>query len=212
MKMFMDSEFTGLKKQANLISLALIAEDGRFFYAEFTDHGARSKWLLDNVIPKLVMDSVSFKKINVSENATRIKKWSVQVCNNRREVAGELKEWLKQFDKIEIWSDCLAYDWVLFCDLFGGAITLPENIYYIPFDICTYFKLMGIDADIDREEFADGYIDTCRYGIDPEEIEKHNALWDAYIIKACYHHLEEIKSADWCEKIIKGERWNEKRL
>lgn len=99
------------------------------------------------------------------------------VKGDKERVAEELIHWLLQFDKIEIWSDCLAYDWVLFCDLFGHAFKIPGNVYYIPFDICTMFKLKGIDPDINREEFA---------GIQGP---KHNALHDAEVIKACYEKL-----------------------
>jgi len=93
---------------------------------------------------------------------------------------------------VEIWSDCLAYDWVLFNDIFGHAFNIPKNIYYIPFDICTLFKMKGVDPDIDREEFADGWISTEGKLINPDLINKHNALWDAIIIKACYDRLIEM--------------------
>ncbi len=89
----------------------------------------------------------------------------------------DLKEWLCQFRIIEIWSDCLAYDWVLFVDLFGTAFEIPRNIYYIPFDICTLMKIKGVDPDINREEFAE------------TKGEKHNALHDAKVIKKCYEKL-----------------------
>lgn len=46
----------------------------------------------------------------------------------------------------------------------------------IPFDICTLFKIKGIDPDVSREDFA---------GINSES-KKHNALWDAKVIKECY--------------------------
>lgn len=37
MKIFFDTEFTGLHKDTTLISLGMISEDGRRFYAEFND-------------------------------------------------------------------------------------------------------------------------------------------------------------------------------
>ena len=66
--------------------------------------------------------------------------------------------------------------WVLFCDLFGGAMKIPECVYYIPFDLATLFKVKGIDPDINREE----YVGIIAGG------NKHNALWDAQMIRACY--------------------------
>jgi hypothetical protein len=56
-------------------------------------------------------------------------------------------------------------------------------VYYIPFDICTLFKIKGIDPDINREIFA---YDGIPYGL---EDQKHNALWDAKTIKMCYEKL-----------------------
>ena len=38
MKIFFDTEFTGLHKNTTLISIGMIAEDGKTFYAEFTDY------------------------------------------------------------------------------------------------------------------------------------------------------------------------------
>ena len=91
----------------------------------------------------------------------------------------KLYRWLQRFNqKIYMWSDCLAYDWVLFNNLFGGALEVPKFIYYIPFDICTLFEDRGIDPDIHRETFAE-----------LGEGNKHNALWDARVIKACYEKL-----------------------
>lgn len=38
MKVFFDTEFTGLHQKTTLISIACITEDGKEFYAEFTDY------------------------------------------------------------------------------------------------------------------------------------------------------------------------------
>ena len=98
---------------------------------------------------------------------------------NKEEIKEALTIWLSQFEEVEMWSDCLAYDWVLFCDIFGGAFSIPKNIYYIPFDICTLFKVKGIDPDVSRESFANMTDDS----------RKHNALWDAEVIAECYSKL-----------------------
>ena len=90
-----------------------------------------------------------------------------------------LSTWLSEFDKVEMYSDCLSYDWVLFNNIFGTALDIPKNVYYIPFDLCSYFKVYGIDPDISREEFS-GNIDLKS---------KHNALHDAEVIKLCFDKL-----------------------
>lgn len=176
MKVFFDTEFTGLHKDTTLISIGLVSDDGRKFYAEFNDFnlGQLDSWLLDNVISNLKYNDVNRYKLY--SNLEVYMKGSIS------EVAQELELWLNQFGEVELWSDCLAYDWVLFNHIFGHAFNVPHNVYYIPFDICTLFKLKGIDHDISREEFAN-----------IESMKKHNALDDAIIIKECYKKLMEVK-------------------
>jgi len=175
-KIFLDAEFTGMHQNTTLISIGLISDCGKTFYAEFNDFDKKQidEWINKNVIKYL--------KLN---KKTKYKPYSdkVEVYGNKEEIEFCLSHWLQQFDEIEIWSDCLAYDWVLFCELYNGALNIPEQIYYIPFDICTLFKMKGIDPDINREEFAfEGQFFEGN-------IEKHNAMWDAKIIKMCYNIL-----------------------
>lgn len=178
-KVFFDTEFTGLHQKTTLISLGMVSECGKSFYAEFTDYDRSQvdEWLMDNVIKNLVDLDM---EILVSEDNNG---WYVR--GDTETVKKNLEIWLAQFDKIEMWSDCLSYDWVLFCQIFGHAFKIPSNIYYIPFDICTLFKLKGIDPDISREDFSEPPALT---GINTPT-RKHNALYDAKVIELCYQKL-----------------------
>jgi hypothetical protein len=178
MKIFFDTEFTGLQQSAKLISIGLCAEDGKTFYAESTEYQEweLNDWLRDNVVPGLRFDKQrSCPKIDLDHHA---------MCGTQHEIHEALTKWLEQWsigeqpNKVEMWSDCLAYDWVLFCQLYGGAMSIPAIVYYIPFDICTLMKFKGVDPDINREEFV-GATDAV----------KHNALWDAKVIRRCYNRL-----------------------
>lgn len=179
MKIFFDTEFTGLHKNTTLISIGLIDEDNNMFYAEFADYDTTqvNTWIKENVINNLLYKNKEFSFKDYHDNTT----W---VYGSSSYIAEKLKEWLEQYNEIEMWSDCLSYDWVLFVELLasyvGGYPQLPKNIYYIPFDICTMMKLKGIDPDISREEYS---------GINGK---KHNALVDAVIIKKCFKKLEAI--------------------
>ena len=172
-KIFFDTEFTGLHQKTTLISIGFISECGKTFYAEFADY---DKSQVDNWIQENVINNTLF--INGSSSScTNLNNYSH--IGATETIVADLKDWLSQFKKVEIWSDCLAYDWVLFNHLFGHAFNIPKNVYYIPFDICTLFKAKGIDPDISREEFS-GMSDNSQ---------KHNALWDARVIKKCYENL-----------------------
>ena len=172
MKIFMDTEFTGLHQKTTLISIGLIAENGEMFYAELNDYDKNQidTWLQENVI-----DNLLYKEGDSDYNTPDYFHYG-----NTNFIKEKLEKWLSQFDKVEIWSDCLAYDWVLFNQIWGHAFNIPKNVYYIPFDLSTLMKIKGVDPDINREGFA---------GI---EGRKHNALHDAKIIKACYEKLIKI--------------------
>lgn len=174
-KVFFDTEFTGLHQNTTLISIGLVAETGEIFYAELVDYDKSQvdDWIRSNVIEKLILVPYN---VDPSSKLMRVSGDKVQVAN-------WLKIWLSQFDKVEMWSDCLSYDWVLFCQLFGHAFRIPSNVYYIPFDICTLFKNKDIDPDISRELFVRDLAD----GISKDY--KHNALYDARVIQLCYQKL-----------------------
>lgn len=64
MKLFFDTEFTGLFKDTELISIGLITETGENFYAEIIDYD-KSKldsWLRTNVINNLLLKNEAFNK------------------------------------------------------------------------------------------------------------------------------------------------------
>lgn len=178
-KVFFDTEFTGLHQKTTLISIGLVAESGETFYAELTDYdtGQVDDWIKENVIAKLHL---------TGDEGSRGYPKQMQIKGTTEMVANSLSVWLEQFDKVEMWSDCLSYDWVLFVQLFGHAFKIPKNVYYIPFDICTLFKQKGIDPDINREDFAKEILTKECFQAGP----KHNAHWDATVIKACYKKLQ----------------------
>lgn len=177
-KVFFDTEFTGLHQNTTLISIGLVAETGQTFYAELTDYDTSQVdvWIQENIINKLVLSTF--------DNTASLKEWKLK--SDKETVKYGLIKWFEQFDKVEMWSDCLSYDWVLLCQIFGHAFSIPNHICYIPFDICTLFKVKGIDPDISREDFtADIFQD--------QTMSKHNALHDAFVIKACYEKLQNFK-------------------
>jgi hypothetical protein len=176
MRIFWDCEFTGLHYNTTLISIGCIAEHGQIFYGEFTDYDKSQvdDWIQEHVINNLILTEIQ------KQNGGRGGCIQEGYVGDTQYIKSCLESYLGQFDSVEMWSDCLAYDWVLFCELWGGALNIPKNIYYIPFDICTLFQNKGINPDVNRERFA---------GVVAGEKDKHNALWDAKVIKACYETL-----------------------
>lgn len=196
MNLFFDFEFTGLHAGTTPISLGIVAENFGFFYAEFTDYDKTQierekdggEFIKTNVLDNLVLEKQNLKENDFYEYYKGNDLFAMKVRGNKSFIVEKLKKWLFSFNtQLEMWGDCLHYDWVLFLDLFGTAFDLPECVYYIPFDICTLFKVKNIDPDINREEFVEEYIKTYKEAVNFSN--KHNSLHDADIIMYCYNKL-----------------------
>ncbi len=178
-QIFYDSEFTGLHQKTTLISLGLVSDTGAEFYAEFTDFDRQQcdSWIDQNVLvhTRWISDP-SAKSDNFSEGHSTL------IYGDTQQIAQHLRVWLGQFNSVEIWADCYAWDWVLLCELFGGAFQLPRQVFYMPFDLASLFRFKGLDADTKRAEFAQ-----------VSGLTQHNALDDARIIQACYLKLRDYR-------------------
>lgn len=181
-KIFLDMEFTGLHKLTTPVSIALVAANGKEYYAEFTDYDKLQvdNFLRELVLPKRILTEYNFEADYNPDDDTVLVKGDIEL------VKETLTAWLEQFKEtgVEIWGDTLAYDWVLFVSIFGNAFDVPKHIFYIPFDIATALKCFGEDPDVTREEFA----------YTKEELEKlknntHNALFDARTQLAVFKKL-----------------------
>lgn len=182
MKLFFDTEFTGLHKDTILVSIGIVAENGKKFYAEFTDFDwepvHKDKWLLDNVVNKLHYRKRGSEKTYMPDYH----------IGTKASISEMLENWLKQFDEVQFVSDVCHYDFVLLIDLFGGAFDLPKNVsavcHDINQDIAKHYGISEREAfDKSREDIVS---ELCGQQI---EGEKHNALYDAEVIKAIYAEI-----------------------
>lgn len=112
MRFFYDSEFIEDGTTIELISIGVVAEDGREFYAvsaEF-DPARAGDWVRANVLPKLPSPSS--------------KAW-----RSRRRIREDLYEFLTETDDdVELWAWVGAYDHVVLCQLWGTMPELPRAL------------------------------------------------------------------------------------
>lgn len=120
MRAFLDSEFTKLSAAAKLISLALVAEDGREFYVELLDAWKEedcSDFVKEIVLPQL---------------------WGGSYVRPTTEARSALLDFLASFDEVlEIVTDAPQYDWELFCELAYDDGKWPRNVRNYPTDATT---------------------------------------------------------------------------
>jgi len=176
-RLFLDCEFTGLVQNTSLISMALYRDDDCYFYAEFTDfnHQLMNSWIEANVMNKLYFKH-EYEYLVKADQKLDIKNCTKVIVDN-------LRHWLGNFDEIEIWGDVPVYDWMLFCELFGGSLNLPKNVFYIPFDVATLGKIKLKERDFSRIEYVKELLPLN------EQQSQHNALIDAKSEKLCFEKL-----------------------
>lgn len=184
MNLYFDTEFTGLHKDTTLISIGIVSENGKGFYAEFSDYD-RSQcddWIRDNVINSLMLygarDEGMVQRLKssgyeVSDYPTMPTgystiEWGIshetkdgltEVYGDTVWISSRLEKWLSQFDEVQFVSDVCHYDYVLLIDLFGTAWDLPKNVnpacHDINQDISKHYGISEREAfDKSREEIV----------------------------------------------------------
>lgn len=120
MKYWMDTEFIARPCTIDLISIGLVAEDGREFYAESSevDWTKASQWTLQTVRPQLEGPGIA-----------------------REEIGYAIRGFIDG-DRVPVfWGYFPAYDWVAFSWLFGRMDELP---FHFP-QLCLDIKQLAIE-------------------------------------------------------------------
>jgi 3'-5' exoribonuclease-like protein len=110
---FYDTEFIEDGRTIELISIGVVAEDGREYYAVSTefDPERAGSWVRANVLPKLPSPSSPL--------------W-----RSRKQIRLDLEEFfgVGGSEPIELWAWVAAYDHVALCQLWGAMPALPQSI------------------------------------------------------------------------------------
>lgn len=132
MKYFLDTEFVEDGETIMPISLALVRQDGGELYLEFTfdeDKAAAHDFVRENVLPHL----------------------AGQEQHTRGEVARRISMFMglgprghaESRTSIEVWAYFASYDWVLFCQVFGTMMGLPEGCPRYCNDLMQWWTQLG---------------------------------------------------------------------
>lgn len=175
MKYFFDTEFIeGFKKPLfgkkrhfiDLISIGIISEDGREYYAVSKEFNAKDAddWVYKNVIQNIELDWVQSysgdgrnKMLDMIEGKGKygaIKIMQKDIGKSNKRIAEEIKHFCNPElflhntaePKLEFYGYYSDYDWVLLCSLFGRMIDLPK-----------YFPMYCKDLKQMFDELADIY-------------------------------------------------------
>ena len=126
MKYWIDTEFIERPCIIDLISIGLVAEDGREFYAESSevDWSKANAWTLQTVRPQLEGKGIE-----------------------REEIGYAIRRFTDQDDHPVFWGYFPAYDWIAFSWLFGSMTELPFRYPQLCLDIKQWAIELG-DPDL----------------------------------------------------------------
>jgi hypothetical protein len=181
MKVYYDTEFIEDGRSIELISIGMVTDDGREYYAVNRDAPWRRikkhEWLMANVVPYLPKGHGDYrlhmpKSWLVDFNDERVK--------TRHRIAEEVQVFLLGEDRhdvpdIELWAWYGAYDHVCLAQLWGRMIDLPPGIPMWTNDLRQEVRRLGDPPMPDQES-----------GL-------HNALADARHLKVMADHLAALE-------------------
>lgn len=130
---YYDTEFLEDGHTIDLISIGMVAEDGREYYAVSGDAAKRRlrrrirkhQWLMANVVPSL-------PKAHGDYNLYMPRRWlfnySDPMVKPRHVIAREVRDFILAAPDPQLWAWYGAYDHVVLCQLWGRMIDLPKGI------------------------------------------------------------------------------------
>ncbi len=169
MRYWFDTEFIENGKTIDLLSIGIVAEDGREFYAESSeaDWSQASEWVKENVLPHLNSfrrDGDGFTRACDAVSRAAIRQSLVEFCD------------VEKYGLPEFWGYFSAYDHVALCQLFGTMMNLPARWPMYTRDIQQWAGALGVTVSLESLVPDEGI---------------HNALTDARWTKKAWQFLKQ---------------------
>lgn len=142
MKYALDTEFIEDGKTIDLLSIGIVAQDGRELYLQSRecDRSKANSWVRENVLPNLEhLDCGREKSLSVCKLAAPCP-W-----RQRFAIAASLIEFCdrEEHGKPEFWTYYGDYDWVAVCQLFGTMTDLPKGWPMLAYDLRQMLDFQG---------------------------------------------------------------------
>jgi hypothetical protein len=134
---FLDTEFIEDGHTIDLLSIGIICEDGRDYYAEVdpteVDWSKANDWVVENVKPHLYQQGES-------------------VVRTLAQLAGDVLKFVNAGEaKPEFWAYYADYDWVALCQLYGTMLDLPASWPMFCMDLKQWAVHLG-DPELPKQD------------------------------------------------------------
>jgi 3'-5' exoribonuclease Rv2179c-like domain len=127
-RIFYDWEFIEDGRTIDPVSVGMVTDDGREYYAVNSDFNQRrfrkSRWLMENVLPGLPQlhgeARLHYPKVLIDRHHPAVKP--------RGEIAHEVRDFILSTTDPELWAWYAAFDHVCLAWLWGPMIALPKGV------------------------------------------------------------------------------------
>jgi len=176
-KYYIDTEFIETPGHIELISIGIVCEDGREYYAVNTDAdiSKASDWVKKNALermPEYCKEYGDLRAYRYSKGDKALMPIPPQDPKSIADIKKELLQWCGQNnnvpEKCEFYGYYADYDWVVFCWIFGTMMDLPSGFPMY----CRDLKRM-----LDSNPFL--YNEKWKQENCPDPEGEHNAMVDA---------------------------------
>ncbi len=165
-KIFYDTEFHEDGNTIDLISIGMVCEDGRTYYAisSEADYGRirENSWLMENVMTSINYEEGDYGIYPIGHSV-----------KTRNQIRHDIVQFVGE-DTPELWAWYADYDHVALCQLFGKMIDLPPNFPMFTRDLRQHWEYRGC-TELPKQTSGE-----------------HNALDDALHNLIMYRHMEGI--------------------
>lgn len=131
MRIYYDTEFLDTGTTIELISIGLVADDGREYYSVNCNAPwqeiAKHDWLVENVVPHLPLVDGIRKGPFGGPPQFRLDQTNVAV-KPQWVIANEVREFILSTPEPELWAYYAAYDHVVLAQLWGPMVNLPTGV------------------------------------------------------------------------------------
>jgi hypothetical protein len=140
-RIFYDCEFLEDGRTIELISIGLVADDDREYYAAASDAPweriRKHDWLVRNVVPHLPVTGRTSLDSYLANHPNSYPRPSIEFVGPdltdsrvkpRQVIANEVRDFILATPGPELWAWYGAYDHVVLCQLWGTMMHLPEGI------------------------------------------------------------------------------------
>jgi hypothetical protein len=172
MKYFFDTEFIEYPNTIDLISIGMVSDDGAEYYAVSSEYDFKkaSPWVVQNVIKPIHNEMGISKQIPIQ---TFHHQYGKSIAQIRQEILDFVCYPKYPDGNPEFWAYYSAYDWCVFCWIFGRMIDLPKGFPM-------YCK--------DLKQLYDHYKMTKK---PKDPVGEHNALVDARWNRELYRYIQD---------------------